>query len=104
MRKKMQFSTNAGNLTIQATTANSIGFSYSYYYGSGTTELANTEGVISFTATKKHASDTICSAFGEYDDVHSSIGDFSVSYPWGISVGTSVSRDRYTIQDKLDIR
>ncbi|MGB8454778.1 MAG: hypothetical protein WCD89_20910 [Anaerocolumna sp.] len=97
-----EFSTNAGNLSIKASSSNAIGYSYSYTL-TGNNPLDHYEGVISCTALK-NSTNTYCSAFGEYDWLYSSLSGFSVSYPLGISVSGSTERDRYTIQEPLDIR
>lgn len=97
-----QYTTNAGNLSIGASAANAIAFSFTYI----TTipgEVADMDGVISCTALK-NSQNPYCNAFGEYDDVTVGLGNFSVSYPAGISVGPTTIRDRYTIQDSLNVR
>jgi hypothetical protein len=97
-----QYSTSTGNLSIQASSANAIGYSYSYRMPDNSS-LDHYEGVISCTALK-NSTNNLCSAFGEYDYLYNALSGFSVSYPWGISVGASTERDRYTIQEPLDIR
>lgn len=92
-----------GELSIQATGTQGIGYSV-HESETDLGLITGLEGVISCTATQTNPSDTVCSAFGEYDYVRSTIGGFSVSYPSGISVGLATVRTRYTIQDALDLR
>jgi|GEM_PF-1627209 len=92
-----------GGLSIQATGTQGIGYSV-HETETDLGLITGLEGVISCTATQTNSSDTVCSAFGEYDFVRSGLGGFSVSYPSGISVGLVTIRTRYTIQDALNLR
>lgn len=101
-RTVKDYTTSNGSLSIGAVAANSIAFSFSYFT-TASGEITDMDGVISCTALK-NSINSYCNAFGEYDDVSIGLGGFNVSYPAGISVGASTVRDRYTIQDSLDVR
>lgn len=97
-----------GGISIQATGAQGIGFSFTtpHYTGANYEIVTSMSGVISCIAYKSNTLDQYCSIFGEYDDVSLtlSLSNFSVSYPLGISFGLATSRTRYTAQGALDIR
>ena len=90
-----------GGISIQAQGNNAIGYGFSLPYV--TTDIY---GVISCEAYKSVPNANYCSAFGEYDSVTYSIDvkNFSISFPAGISFNTATLKDRYTINDALNIR
>lgn len=93
-----------GGLNIQATGTQGIGYSI-HESETALGLITGLEGVISCTATQTNPSDNVCSAFGEYDFIRSSVlNGFSVSFPLGISVQPGTVRTQYTIQDALDLR
>lgn len=87
-----------GGLSIKAGSPNAIGYSFHVSHMS-----SDIYGVISCKAYKTSNQYSYASAFGEYDNVYTKLGGFSISYPAGISVGIGTTRDRYTIQDSLYI-
>ncbi len=90
-----------GGLSIQATGNNAIGYSFSLPYAS-----SDAYGVISCEAYKNFPSVNYCSAFGEYDSLNYilDISNFSVSYPYGISIGTAHVKTPYTVNDALNLQ
>lgn len=95
------YTTSNGGITIQASGNNAIGYSFSLPYAS-----SDVYGVISCEANKNFAGVNYNSAFGEYDSLSYifDINNFSVSYPFGISIGTANVKTPFTISDGLNLQ
>ena len=99
--KVESYTTSNGGISIQASSTNAIGYSFSLPYAS-----SDAYGVISCEAYKNFPDVDYCGAFGEYDSLSYilDISNFSVSYPYGISIGTANVKTPYTINDALNLQ